>query len=153
MKLTNFARTVCLLPIISMAGFFAPDAMAAEATLELTVDGISTLEGQIAIVVFADSEGYETSSNPIGRAMVEVYGNTITAHFDGLESGPCAIKLFHDVNNNGELDKNLIGMPTEPFGFSNGAVVRFGPPSFEASTFTLGEGDNRHQITLASMGG
>ncbi|MEQ1507750.1 MAG: DUF2141 domain-containing protein, partial [Myxococcota bacterium] len=34
------------------------------------------------------------------------------------------------------LDANWLGMPTEGYGFSAGAVAgRFGPPSFEAASF------------------
>lgn len=40
-----------------------------------------------------------------------------------------AIRLFQDLDGDGELDKNVFGLPTEPFGFSNDPVIRFGPPS------------------------
>jgi len=153
MKLSNFLTTAVLLPLISTAGLFSQEALAAEATLELTVAGIDASEGQIMIVVFADSDAFNSGDDPIGYARVDATSDTVTAQIDGLESGPCAIKLYHDVNGNGELDTNLIGMPTEPFGFSNGAVARFGPPSFDQSVFTLEDGANNHSINLTSFGG
>ena len=46
-----------------------------------------------------------------------------------MEQEEVAIRLFQDLDGDGELDKNAFGMPTEPFGFSNDPVIRFGPPS------------------------
>ena len=42
------------------------------------------------------------------------------------------------MNGNQELDRNLIGIPTEPFGFSRNARGSFGPPSFEQMEFAAG---------------
>lgn len=54
----------------------------------------------------------------------------VTLSFDDLESGEYAVMLYHDENGNGELDKNLLGLPLEGFGFSNAAKASFGPPKF-----------------------
>jgi uncharacterized protein (DUF2141 family) len=48
-----------------------------------------------------------------------------------LKSGEYAFAVFQDLNENGKLDKNWVGIPTEPYGFSNDPVIRFGPPSFK----------------------
>lgn len=52
--------------------------------------------------------------------------------------GRYAIRLFHDRNGDGKLGTNLMGIPNEPFGFSNDAPVQFGPPAFEAAAFDVG---------------
>ncbi|MFX8281946.1 DUF2141 domain-containing protein, partial [Acinetobacter baumannii] len=44
--------------------------------------------------------------------------------------------VFQDANGNGRLDMNAMGMPVEPFGFSNDAVGNFGPPRFEQAVLT-----------------
>jgi uncharacterized protein (DUF2141 family) len=44
---------------------------------------------------------------------------------------------MHDVNKNGELDKNALGIPKEGFGFSNDAAGTFGPPGFDKAKFIL----------------
>lgn len=53
-----------------------------------------------------------------------------------LPEGPLALTLFHDVNANNKLDTNVIGIPTEPYGFSNNAMGSFGPPKFEQAVLT-----------------
>ncbi|MGJ7582834.1 DUF2141 domain-containing protein [Variovorax sp. RHLX14] len=61
--------------------------------------------------------------------------------FVGLPPGRYAVKSFADENGNGKLDTNLVGLPTERYGFSNDAKGRMGPPSFEQASFML-EADN-----------
>lgn len=42
-----------------------------------------------------------------------------------------AIAAYHDKNDNEELDRNALGIPTERYGFSNSARGRLGPPGFD----------------------
>lgn len=58
------------------------------------------------------------------------------------------IAVFHDLNDNYELDVNLFGYPTEPFAFGNNAQGFFGPPNFNAASVTINATDNVTVITL-----
>jgi hypothetical protein len=59
----------------------------------------------------------------------------------------------HGENSNGKLDTNLLGIPTEGYGFSNNATALIGTPSFsDASFFYKGQTLNR-TITLALLSG
>jgi len=55
--------------------------------------------------------------------------------FENIPAGKYALSAYHDANVNGELDKNLIGIPKEGFGFSNDAIGMFGPPDFKDASF------------------
>jgi len=55
-----------------------------------------------------------------------------------VKPGSYAIAVFHDVNGNGKLDRSFIGLPNEPYGFSND-VGRRGPPNFEAARIVVRE--------------
>ncbi len=46
--------------------------------------------------------------------------------------------MFQDENGNQDLDTNLLGLPSEHYGFSNDAMGVFGPPSFEKAAFKVG---------------
>jgi uncharacterized protein (DUF2141 family) len=61
--------------------------------------------------------------------------------FDDLPPGRYAIKLYHDANGNGELDTNMMGLPTEAYGFS-GEGGSMGPPPFEKAAFEVVAGEN-----------
>lgn len=48
-----------------------------------------------------------------------------------LPKGAVALSIYQDVNANGKLDQGQMGIPLEPYGFTNDAVGNFGPPTFE----------------------
>jgi outer membrane protein len=50
--------------------------------------------------------------------------------------------VYVDENGNGRLDKNFIGIPREPLGFSNRYWPR-GPPTFRRAAFRLDAGETR----------
>jgi uncharacterized protein (DUF2141 family) len=52
-----------------------------------------------------------------------------------LEAGRYALRIFQDLNGNGKLDTGWMGIPSEPYGFSNNAMGRFGPPSLADQLF------------------
>jgi len=51
-----------------------------------------------------------------------------------------AIAFFQDENGNGKLDTNLLGIPTEGFGFSKDAMGKLGPPTFAAAVLSIPAG-------------
>ena len=56
--------------------------------------------------------------------------------------------VFHDVNGNGEMDTNLLGLPLEPWGVSNNAKSNFGPPSWEDIRFEIPAAGTQQTIEL-----
>jgi uncharacterized protein (DUF2141 family) len=74
---------------------------------------------------------------PIRGARLDVAAGQRTATFEGLAPGEYAIKAFHDVNGDGQMNRNPFGMPTEPYAFSNNAVGNMGPASWERARFTI----------------
>jgi uncharacterized protein (DUF2141 family) len=58
--------------------------------------------------------------------------------FKDLPSGSYGVTLYQDENDSGKIDKNAIGIPTEPYGFSNNGGS-FGPPSFKDSVVSVME--------------
>ena len=64
--------------------------------------------------------------------------STPTLTFTGIRPGHYAISLLHDENDNGRMDKKLLFMPKEGYGFSRDAPVRMGPPKFAEAEFDVG---------------
>ena len=61
---------------------------------------------------------------------------------------PFALKAHHDEDRSGTVTKNWTGIiPAEGFGFSSGARMRFGPPSFKQAAMTL----PNNQATILNM--
>ena len=54
-----------------------------------------------------------------------------------LTPGEWAVALTQDTNNNDKLDKNFLGIPTEPYAFSNNVRPRFAAPKFAECKFVV----------------
>jgi uncharacterized protein (DUF2141 family) len=54
-----------------------------------------------------------------------------------LPHGEWAVVITQDLNDNDKLDKNLMGIPIEPYGFSNNVRPKFAPPAFDDCKFMV----------------
>ena len=123
---------------------FASCVSAAEqAELRLEISGLASEEGKVYFSVY-DSEDTWLGEERVAGAAVDIAeameGEIVVATLQ-LPPGEYAVSIFYDVNANGELDTNFIGIPKEPVALSNNAKARFGPPKYKDALFTLpGEG-------------
>lgn len=131
--------------IAAVAAAISP--MAWGASLDLTINNVESADGQIRVAVFDSQEGWKGNS-AVRTAVVDAGTGSVTVTLDGLQPGELGIKLYHDADGDGDLDTGSFGIPSEPYGFSNDAPVRFGPPAWKQARFTLGEGASAHSITL-----
>ncbi|HEX6015715.1 MAG TPA: DUF2141 domain-containing protein [Geminicoccaceae bacterium] len=123
------------LPLLPCA-LVAAALPAAAATLVVRAEGIGSTEGELKVAVCDqgfDESGCRLGSSRAPTAAVEEFT------FHDLAPGRYAVAVYHDVNGNGRLDTVPLGLPTEPYGFSND-VGRFRPPSFTAALVGVGEG-------------
>lgn len=89
-------------------------------------------EGEIVAAIFDDRLSFQQQSGPWKRTTIKQSAATPAQWIvSGLEPGSYAIAAFVDLNGNGKLDKNLLGMPLERYGFSNNARGKLGPPTYE----------------------
>lgn len=124
----------------------AAPASEGEASLTVTVDGLAP-QGAVMMALYADEPNWNGGDAVEGRR-VAVEGSTVTVEFAALPAGDYAIRFYHDVDGDGELDTNLMGIPSEPFGFSNNARGNFGPAAWADSVFTVVPGGNTHALQL-----
>lgn len=69
--------------------------------------------------------------------IIPVTGKDMQVEWKNISGKTGAIALFQDLNNNQRLDKNFIGLPVEPYGFSNNPKLLFGPPGFQKCAVDL----------------
>lgn len=122
----------------------AGTAQAADLTIEVLNPKL--LQGSINAAVYSSAEGWLKDAQSLGAQRVPVAEKTVLV-FRNLPAGSFAISLFHDENGNGVMDKNVIGLPTERYGFSRDARGTMGPPSFADAAIAL-QADTTISITL-----
>jgi uncharacterized protein (DUF2141 family) len=112
----------------------------ATASLALTIRNVRAGKGPVLVRLVRGEEGWTGAIPAAGQARIEATAAEVTAVFPGLEGGTYGVKLYQDVDANGEMNTNMFGIPSEPYGFSNNAPVRFGPPDWEAAQFEITPG-------------
>jgi outer membrane protein len=91
--------------------------------------------GTVVALLFDSPDAFADLRDPLQTLVLPANGQA--AAFPGdLPPGDYAVMVFHDENGNGELDKNFIGIPREPLGFSNRYWAK-GPPTFSGASFTV----------------
>ncbi|NBP75440.1 MAG: DUF2141 domain-containing protein, partial [Crocinitomicaceae bacterium] len=106
-------------------------------TLSIHISGISKIKGSLFIAVFRATDDFPVFGKQYKGIVKEVEGKSQNYTFDNLPEGEYALAIYQDENRNKILDKNLLGIPTEIYGFSNNARRNFSAPSFQEAKFKL----------------
>ena len=129
---------------------FVPQANSSgiDSSIEVQIEGLQSAEGQICYSLFDRGKGFPDSEDDKLRAecfSIEEQLPVLTV--DNLHGGTYAMALFHDVNGDGKLNSNFLGIPQEGFGFSQNPEVTTSPPSFgESAVLVVGETELQVQL-------
>ena len=107
--------------------------------LTLRVNGIEKAGGKMSIALFDNAEDFSSKESYVAAIEVPVKSDAFEYRFENINQGTYAMAIFHDLDENGKLTTNWIGMPKEPFGFSNDAKGRMGPPDYEDALFKVNQ--------------
>jgi len=130
---------------LSIIALLALSAGASAATVQVKIENVRSDKGVLQVAV-CDEANYRKDCTL--TATVPAHTGSVTVDVPNVPSGTWAVLSYHDENTNKKLDTNFIGMPTEGYGFSNGASSHFGPPSFKEAAITVGEGTVPATVTL-----
>ena len=139
-----YTRMRLLLGLIIVWGFITTHVQAYD--LVINISNIKDLKGELLVSVCQDKQLYRQRRCTYQQAIV-VNAYAMQAYFSDLDKAEYAVLVLQDMNNNHFLDKSFVGMPKEPFGFSNNPSVRFGPPAYKKTAFTL-QSDQQIDIKL-----
>ena len=129
----------------------ATASAAATAQVTVTIDRLYDTTGTVEIGLYANEAGWN-SDGPVASLNVAPVDGTIHAVFENLDPGNYAVRLYHDVDGDGEFGTNVMGIPNEPYGFSNNPWPRFRGARFDESVFELDAGENS-VVAIELMGG
>jgi uncharacterized protein (DUF2141 family) len=99
--------------------------------LDIEISEIKNDKGNIMLQIFDDH------GNVIKQGQKPVKDNLCLFTFANLSPGKYAVRYYHDENQNRKMETNILGKPTEGYGFSNNVVGKFGPPPFKKWLFEL----------------
>ncbi|MGB3851075.1 MAG: DUF2141 domain-containing protein [Tunicatimonas sp.] len=120
--------------IITLLLFGQPDTLMTTASASLIVDvsGVKARKGKLQVALYNSATDFPETEPYRGEVLNITTDNKLQIVFKDLPPGDYAVAAYHDKNSNGKLDKNLLGIPVEDYGFSNDTRgTRLSAPSFE----------------------
>ena len=140
-------RLAAVLALVASVGslFWAPRADGAGAngpglTLQVPISTLRSARGDVFVAVYERGAWLIPGRFKTYRVARASTG-TVQVTIPNLPPGQYALAVFHDENDNGRVDTNWAGLPTEGFGFSRVSPLRV--PSFDETSF-----DTRHERTV-----
>lgn len=109
--------------------------------VRITLGNVTSSKGDLFVALFEPGNGFPSNSQGSLRDIITPIDSGKEFIIDELPAGEYAISLFHDRNRDGKLNTNFMGIPKEPFGFSNNPRILFGPPDFSDSKFSIRENE------------
>lgn len=122
---------VCMIFIIFCLLYSATMLVSDEAArFSVCFNNLKQPAGVLYITVYNRGDGFMQPDEALVKKLVPVQQTgTITVEFPEITAaGQYAVSAFHDLNGDGKLNTSLVGIPTEPYGFSNNARPRFRAP-------------------------
>jgi len=107
--------------------------------INLTVLGKELNGKMIYVAAYDNAADFPAGRTSVTRRAVRASSDRIELTLSGVTPGYYALSVFADMNTNGKLDRNFLGIPGEPTGASNDARGRFGPPAFLDAVFHVGD--------------
>ena len=132
-------REFSMATVITLFILLVSTAYAQTGTIAVKVAQIVVQEGGKVKIGIYGPKGFPVVGKEIHGINLEVKGTSAEYVFKNIPVGNYAIAVFQDVNNDGKLNKNLFGAPSEPYGFSENQYGIFGPPDFEDVSFHIKE--------------
>lgn len=131
------AILAALLPLCSQAG-----------ELKLVMHATGLGGKTLYVAVHSSADGFPARTDKALKTGVVAAGDTTELTIPDVPPGEYAVAVFADINGNGKLDHNFIGIPSEPVGTSRDAKGRFGPPRFADAAFRIGDGVAEQSIHI-----
>jgi uncharacterized protein (DUF2141 family) len=111
-------------------------------TVVVTIRDLRHDDGMVLVNLFLGPDGFPGDPRAAHAAVAApIRGGAVEVRFERVPAGPFAVAAFHDEDGDRELDADLLGIPTEPWGVSRDAAGFLGPPSFDTARLELRAGE------------
>jgi len=117
---------------------------ACAATVEVEIVNVTPGAGDVKVALCDSELEIERCQRTTTAASS---ASAVDVTFPDVAPGRYAVAVYQDVDGTGSLRRGKLGIPLEPFGFSNGAGLS-GRPKFEAAAFAVGAGGRRVNVSL-----
>lgn len=105
--------------------------------IPVTIRGLKPGDALVHVAVFESATGFPNVVAGAATTTVASTAEQVDFSLELKRDAAIAIAVFQDLDGNKVLTKNGLGIPLEPYGFSNNARGTFGPPRFDKAKLTV----------------
>ena len=110
--------------VLTTAVFAATAPAWAQHCVSVEVHNVRPQQGHIMVAAYTDAEAF--AKRALLSMRVQAAEAVTPLQLCGVTGNIVALTLFQDLDSDGKMGRNLLGMPTEPWG-SSGKPGSFGP--------------------------
>ena len=112
--------------------------------LTIKISNIEKVQGTIKVGVFNTDKNFLKEGVAIKNYSIIVEKSTAALTITDLPKGHYAVTMYHDENSDHKMNTNFLGIPKEPYGFSNNVKPKMSAPKYEDCKFNLSEDQTLH---------
>ena len=116
--------------------------------LSINVSGLRNDNGVVRCGLYASAGTFRQPGAEVKGVVARPAGQQATCVFSGVPAGTYAVAVFHAEQNETQIQTGVFGKPKQGYGFSRNPSSTFGPPSFEAASFSYAGGNQSLSVTL-----
>ncbi|WP_201977182.1 DUF2141 domain-containing protein [Hymenobacter rubidus] len=135
MTLLSFCALLFAGTVLKAATPAAPPVETSSVTV--VVSSLVSTTAAVRLYFYNTREGFLKSGKwAFSKAVKPAGKSEFTLPVD-LPKGEWAVAITQDLNNNDKIDKNFLGIPTEPYAFSNNVRPTVAAPGFDECKFMV----------------
>ncbi|MEQ8704353.1 MAG: DUF2141 domain-containing protein [Phaeodactylibacter sp.] len=115
----------------------AQQALNNSGRLRVVVEQVAPGGGNVHIAVHKASDFMQNNRAVTGLILPPLGKKVLNGRLQALPYDTYAVAVYQDMNGNSRLDKNTLGIPTEPYAFANNPKVKWSPPTFEEAAVDI----------------
>jgi uncharacterized protein (DUF2141 family) len=118
--------------------------------LTIIIDNLKSEDAPVEVSIFGPKNKFLDKDDHLKRVRFKPKNGKLVAKVNGLPYGDLAMALYQDINSNGKIDKNVVGIPKEPYAFSNNYRPKMKAPSFNNCKFIYNAAADTVHVTFSN---
>jgi uncharacterized protein (DUF2141 family) len=109
----------------------------AQSCVQVQAHNVRPGQGPLMVAAYGDAGEY--GRKPVAALQLQAGADTLSFEVCGLNGPAVALRMFQDLNGNGKLDTNMLGIPSEPWGAS-GKPSAMSAPTWDTTQVPINSG-------------
>jgi uncharacterized protein (DUF2141 family) len=116
--------------------------------LTVVIENLASDSAPVEISIYGTENKFPSPKDQLKTFRFTPDDTTLTAELKGIKPGSYAIATYQDLDSDGKIATNMIGVPKDPYGFSNNYRPKLKAPSFDDCSFDYDEHNHTIHIRM-----